>query len=171
MFVLVDNFIMFLDFLSGNCSYTSQIIACDSINIITFKLCVKVFIEVIKSHSPLNNIGILSYFTNFHTSFICFVINFTDDFFQKILEGHQTSHTTIFIKQNGHLIIGVTKGCQEVINENCFWNKEGVIHDAAKLNILKTKLITRLKEVFSMDYTDNFILIIFVDRDTREALF
>ena len=133
---------MFLDFLSWDGPHTSQIITCDSINVITLKFCIKMFIEVVKSHSSFDNIGILTNFTNFHTSFICFVVNLTNDFFQKVLEGNKTSNATVFIKQDSHLIIGVTKGCQEIIYEDSLWNKERFVHDSAKFDIFKTKFKT-----------------------------
>ena len=127
------------------------------------------FIEVVKSHSSLDNIGILTNFTNFHTRFICFVVNLTNDFFQKILEGNKTSNATVLIKQDSHLIIGVTKGCQEIIYEDSLRNKERFVHDSTKFDIFETKFETCFKKIFGMNDTDNLILVIFVNRNTRET--
>ena len=59
-------------------------------------------IYVIKTHGSFYDIFTVGkLFDQFIFAFIVFIMNFSNDFFENVLQGDKSGHFTIFIKNNG----------------------------------------------------------------------
>ena len=60
---------------------------------------------------------------------------------------------------------------QEIINKDRFRYKEWFLKNLAKKYVLKAIHKTSLSKRFGMDETNDIVLVVIIDRDTRKILF
>ena len=70
--------------------------------IFRIKMSAEMIIYVIKTHGSFYDIFTVGkLFDQFIFAFIVFIMNFSNDFFENVLQGDKSGHFTIFIKNNG----------------------------------------------------------------------
>ena len=70
--------------------------------IFRIKMSAEMIIHVIKTHGSFYDIFTVGkLFDQFIFAFIVFIMNFSNDFFENVLQGDKSGHFTIFIKNNG----------------------------------------------------------------------
>ena len=88
---------------------------------------------------------------------VVFVFNIADDFFDNVLDGHQTGRAAVFVNGNGDMIFARAEFLEQLHHDFGFRHEEGGPHDAVYGSVLALRIEHGAQKILGVGNTDDVV--------------